>query len=215
MKNVKHAARCGYLLLLAVVPATAGCGVAAAPLFYQPPNPPTMLGTSVDQMMEQQETNAEASKYVVYEHEFQHRMLTDGKRVGLNRLNAAGEDHLKAIAENARGGGNFPIVVERSRSSSQEGTEFQYPVHHNPELDMRRREVVVAALASLGVADAEDRVVVAPAFAQPYTAGQAARAYSGSMSGGGGGGGFGGGGFGGGGFGGGGFGGGFGSGGFF
>lgn len=171
-----------------------------------------MLGMVVDQLNEQQEVNAEASKYVVYQHEFELNEFGDGtKKPGL-RLNPYGEDHLKQIAANLRAhGGVFPVVVERSQTSSQPNTEFHYPVHYDADLDLRRRTVVVAALEEMGIGDAENLVVVAPAFAQPYTAIEAQRAYiQGIIGQGNGGGGFGGGGGfdGGGGFGGGGFGGG-------
>jgi len=88
------------------------------------------------------------------------------------------------------------VVVERSQTSAKAGTKYQYPVHFNPELDMKRREVVVRALTRMGIADADTRVVVAPAFAQPLTGNEAQSAYATGLSGGGlggGGGGFGGG----------------------
>ena len=85
------------------------------------------------------------------------------------RLNEYGEDHVRKIAENLRNGAMFPVVVERSQTSPRPGTKYKYPVHFNPDLDMKRREVVVRALTRMGIADADTRVVVAPAFAQPLT----------------------------------------------
>jgi uncharacterized membrane protein YgcG len=151
------------------------------------PEPP--LGTLSDHIWQLQETNAEASDFVVYQHEF---------KLNQARLNMAGEDHVKQIAERLLAGQDFPVIVERGMTTARENTKYKYPVHPNPELDMQRREVLVYALVTLGVADAEQRVVVAPALTPGFKATEAAGSYLRGMSGGGGGGG-GGGGFGGGG----------------
>jgi len=167
-----------------------------------------MLGTQVDQVNLMQEENAEASKFVVYEHEFElNKTREDGQVEGLH-LNEYGQDHLRRIAENMRSGAPYPIVVEQSQTSAKAGTKYSYPVHYNADLDLKRREVVVRALTRMGIADADSRVVVAPAFAQPLTGTEAQAAYASGMSGWGGGAGGGGGGMGG-------FGGGFGGGGWF
>ncbi len=141
-----------------------GCGYWKQ--FRRQPEPP--LGTISDDIWQMQEHNAEASDFVVYQHEF--------KLNGI-RLNRAGEDHVKQIAERLLAGQDFPVVVERSMTTPREDTEYQYPVHPNPELDMTRREVIVRALVALGVHDADERVVVAPAFATGYKATEAAGAY--------------------------------------
>ena len=198
---------CGTCMALAL----SGCQRPA--MFYRAPNPPEYLGTKVDQLNQAQEENAEASKHIVHRHEFELNTYDDdGLMHGGIRLNEYGEDHLKRIAENIRRGAPYPVVVERSQTSVKAGTEEEYPIHFNPELDMRRREVVVRALDKMGVRDADTRVVVAPSFAEPLTSMEAQAAYYRGMAAGLGGGGFGGGGFGGGmmggGFGGGGFGGG-------
>lgn len=201
-RSLFRAATCLGLLL--VLLATAGC--TSPSMFYQAPFPPEMLGTKVDQLMQIQEDNAEASKFVIYQHEFElNETKEDRIRDGL-RLNAYGEDHVREIAENLRLGAPYPVVVERSQTSPKLGTQYQYPVHYNPDLDMQRREVIVRALTRMGIADADMRVVVAPAFAQPLNGNEAQSAYGMGMSGNN---------FGGGGFGGGGFGGGFGGGGWF
>lgn len=127
------------------------------------PEPP-MLGQTLDRINMQQEENAEASKYVMYQHEFELNKYEDGRNVGGYRLNAAGEDHIKQIAANVKRGAPFPVIVERSQTSVLPHTEHKYPIHYNPQLDMQRRAVVVRALNELGVPDAEDRVVVAPAI---------------------------------------------------
>lgn len=139
---------------------------------------PTPLGTHVDEFMRLQEENAEASKYVVYTHEFEAH--DEGDTTGRTgwRLNAYGEDHVKQIAVNLKRGDAFPVVVERSATSVAEDSEYAYPIHFNDALDAKRRQVVVAALQALGVPDADQRVIVAPAFAEGYTGVEASRAYN-------------------------------------
>ena len=172
--------------LIATAAVLAGCAKRDAALYYEPPPPPEMLGTRVDEINLLQESNAEASKYVVYMHEFELNDVFEGTNPGAPRLNEAGEDHLKRIAHNLRRGGPYPVVIERSNTSAWPWTEFGYPIHYNPKLDMQRREVVVRALARMGVPDAEQRVVVAPAFAQPFTSQEAQSAYTIGVGGGGG-----------------------------
>ena len=88
------------------------------------------------------------------------------------------------------------VIVERSFTSPRESTEYKYPVHPNPQLDLRRREMIVRCLLAMGIMDAEQRVVVAPSFAQEMRATEAQSAYRRGMQGGfGGAGGLGGGGF--------------------
>lgn len=165
---------CGTLAL-------SGCGT-SKPFFdywhdvkaaYEPPPPHQPLGAVVDETFATQEANAEASDFVVYQHEFEYNGA---------RLNGAGMDHVKEIASRLYCGQNFPVVVERSDTSVKEGTEYEFPVHPNPELDLKRREVVVASLAAMGVPHAEERVVVAPAFAKGVTAPEAASAYQQAIS---------------------------------
>lgn len=161
------------LCSLSALLAAAGCSTPA--LFYQPPPPPAMLGTQVDQINLMQEENAEASKFVIYQHEFQLNKTREDGTVEGTRLNEYGQDHLRRIAENMRNGAPYPIVVERSETSAKAGTKYNYPVHYNADLDLKRREVVVRALTRMGIADADTRVVVAPAFAQPLTGNEADR----------------------------------------
>lgn len=141
-------------------------------------NAPAPLGAEIDQMMMQQEMNAEAAKFVVYMHEFElNRVDLQGREHGW-RLNDDGEDHVKQIAAQIHNGVSYPVVIERNRTSVKPGTDFEYPVHLDESLDERRRMVVVASLQRMGIADAEDRVVVAPAFSEGYTGPEAARAYN-------------------------------------
>ena len=173
-----------------------------AEMFYQPPAPAQMLGQSVDQFNELQENNAEALKFTIYVHEFEENASQDGKSVGGLRLTEAGEDHVRQIAASMRGGVHYPVLIERGKTSTRGNTEWNYPVHQNAELDNRRREIVVRALAHMGIKNADRRVSVAPSPAEPLSGMEAEQAYRQSLrnNAGGGGGGFGFGGFGGGGF---------------
>jgi uncharacterized membrane protein YgcG len=170
---------------------------------YETPPVPSPLGTITNSIWQRQESNAEGADFIVYEHEFKKDDI---------RLNRGGEDHLKQMATRLCSGQSFPVVIEMGTMGVQEGTEFELPIHPNPELDYDRREIVVRLLLQMGVKDADKRVLVAPSYVCEYGSTEAINAYltgyvnQGSGRGGGffGGGGFGGGGFGGGGFGGGG-----------
>ena len=145
---------------------------------------PAPLGAEIDQTMMQQENNAEAAKFVLYMHEFELNR-TDGLGVEHGwRLNEDGEDHLKQIAASLKSGVDFPIVVERSRTSVKPGTEFEFAVHLDEDLDAKRRMIVVACLERMGIPDAEQRVTVAPAFSEGYTEMEASRAYNRGIGGG-------------------------------
>ncbi len=147
-----------------------------------PANAPQTLGAEIDQLNQTQEHNAEAAKFIIYMHEFEmNQAQPDGSNIGGYRLNAYGEDHLKQIAYNLKRGAMFPVVVERSQTSVKPGTEYHYPIHFNEQLDAQRRTVVVRSLEMLGVPNAEEVVVVAPSFAEGYTAAEAARAYNNSL----------------------------------
>lgn len=170
------------ILVFAGTAALAGCARRDATLYYDPPPPPEVLGTKNDIINERQEANAEASKYIVYMHEFELNDYANGENLGGVRLNEAGEEHVNRIAHNLRRGVPFPVVIERSNTSAWPATKFGYAVHYNPRLDFKRREVVVRVLAQMGIPDADQRVVIAPAFAQPYTSREAERAYRGGVS---------------------------------
>jgi len=130
--------------------------------------PPDPLGTISDPVWERHEENAEASDFVVYEHEF----------VGnTTRLNEAGEHHVKQIAVRVAQT-PFPVIVEPSSMSRREGDTYGFPVNNNHDLDMQRRQLIVRALHHMGVEDAEDRVVVAPALAPGFEQFEAERAYN-------------------------------------
>jgi hypothetical protein len=130
------------------------------------------LGSLSDPVWENQETNAEMSDFVIYNHEFQDQT---------EWLNTDGEDHVKQIAARLQKGQEATVVIERTRMSPRAGTDYQYPVHANPKLDQRRRDLIATALSKMGVPDAEQRVVVAPAFAQGMRATEAEAGYRNAM----------------------------------
>ena len=166
-----------------------GCNM-AKPLGAPIQAPP--LGSVVDEANRIQEENAEFAKLIVYTHEFelnQPREHIDApwsqdsgssshREARGFRLNDYGMDHVKRIARQMQSGINQVIVVERSESSRRWDTLYQYPVHTNPELDEQRRQVVVAALESLGVTHADELVIVATAFPAGQHSTEASQAYT-------------------------------------
>jgi hypothetical protein len=168
MMIAKHTPLAAALVLLAAL-SSSGCHqLSVARRLYQPPPSPVPLGTTIDQIWQMQERSAEASDFVVYQHEFQ---------MDSSELNESGKNHVMEIAYRLQQGQQFPVVIEQSNMSPREGTEFEYPVHLNPALDMERRTAIATALGRLGIADAADRVVVAPAYAPGQQAGEAISAY--------------------------------------
>ncbi len=129
---------------------------------------PTPLGAVSDPIWQQQEENAEASDFVIHEHEW----------VGNSSvLNPAGKEHVKQIAVRASGT-PFPVLVERSSMSVDSQTRHQFPVNGHEDLDWERRQYVAQALAEMGVADAETRVVVSPALTPGFQEFEGERAYN-------------------------------------
>ena len=134
--------------------------------------PPDPLGTISDPIWQQQEANAEASDFVIHEHEFV------GNSV---RLNNAGEQHVQQIAARADEV-PFPILVEPSSMSRRKSDRYGFPVHPNAELDKRRRDVIVRALTKMGVDDAARRVTISPALTPGFEHFEAERAYQSGFS---------------------------------
>jgi hypothetical protein len=126
------------------------------------------LGTLSDEIWQGQEAGAETSDFVVYQHEF---------LANAQFLNTDGEDHVKQIAARLADGQDVIVTVERSKTTPRRETEYSYPVHVNSKLDMRRREIIVRSLEAMGVADAEERVVVAPAAATGMRSAEAEAAF--------------------------------------
>ncbi|OYW20101.1 MAG: hypothetical protein B7Z55_07770 [Planctomycetales bacterium 12-60-4] len=115
---------------------------------------PAPLGSISDPIWQQQEENAEASDFVIYEHEW----------VGnSSRLNAAGMEHVKQIAARAAAT-PFPVLVERSSMSVDSQSQHLLPVNGREDLDAERRNLIAHALVQMGVSDADQRVLVAPAL---------------------------------------------------
>jgi len=156
-----------------------GCQESWRQYYQRPVAPP--LGTISDSVWRCQEANAERSDFLVYEHEF----VPQGEF-----LNEDGQDHVTQIAARLAAGQDAQIMVQRSCSSPDPATKYQYPVHRNSELDMQRREIVVRSLVAMGIGDAEMRVVVAPLPVPNYKAGEVAASYGSGAQGGSGFGGF-------------------------
>lgn len=165
-----------------------------------------MLGSVTDQINQQQERNADASKFVIYNHEFELNVPLQNatqmtrqekfrfqatERVRGFRLSPYGEDHVYQIAESIlkhqehsldAAWTPWDVIIERSETSKLWDTRYRYPVHFNAELDEARRQTVVALLSRLGVVNADQIVLVAPAFSEGAPAGEAASAWQSSRS---------------------------------
>ncbi len=168
--HIQFSIRPVLLLLLAgaTVTCTTGCQTwRVAKDGYQTPGPVRGLGTINDQIFQLHEENSEASEFIVYDHEFNLHTAV---------LNTAGRDHVKQIAARCQQGQPFQVLVERSMNTVRESSKYKYPVNPNPALDMRRREVVVYALNAMGVENAEQIVVVAPAPNEGLDAQEASQA---------------------------------------
>lgn len=144
-------ATCGLLALL-----TVGC--CKDKCAYMHPTDPTPLGCYSDQAWKLQEGNAEASDFVIHEHEF---------HGNTSKLNSLGESHVRQVAARMGENGN-PVIIESSSMSSREGDVHGFPVHNDPALDQRRREVLVHTLIELGAKDVENKVVIGPALTPGY-----------------------------------------------
>jgi hypothetical protein len=141
---------------------------------YQPPPAVAPLGAISDPIWQSQEARAEASEFVIYNHEFEFEAPW---------LNHCGKSHVKQIAARLQYCPNLPVVIQPDQTKIDESTEFKYPVHPNPELDLKRREMIVLALQEMGVHDAEKRVLVAPPYAEGFTATEAQQVYNQALSG--------------------------------
>jgi hypothetical protein len=123
---------------------------------------PFPVGAATDAFWETQQTNAEAADFIFFDHEFEGNtaMLTPGAKKKLMSV-ALRLEHVP-----------FPVVIE-------EGLH-----NRRPQLDVTRRRTIVEQLARLGVEDAEQRVVIAPAFAEGFSATEGESAYYQVLSGG-------------------------------
>ena len=160
------------------------------------PISPQTLGTAVDQINLAQENNAEAAKLIVYTHEFEINLqdspdnenarpgrpfeFKNPSRIHGLGLNPDGLEHVQQVASfllQQPPESRPAVIVERSRTSKLWETEHRYPVHFNAELDELRRQLIVNLLFSSGIDNANDVVVVAPAFSTGLTGEEAASAY--------------------------------------
>jgi len=116
---------------------------------------PFPLGQVTDAHWETQQTNAEASDFIFYDHEFVGNTAA---------LTPAGQTHLLQVALRLDHV-PFPIVIE------------QTPADRNRALDNQRRQTVVDRLTQLNVVAHAPRVVVAPAFNNGITAMEGESAY--------------------------------------
>jgi hypothetical protein len=113
----------------------AGCDCASTPRLYP-------LGAVNQAHYEAMQANGQAAAFTVHEFEF----------IGTSsELSPAGKDHLLEIAGRVRAV-PFPIVIERSDGNS------------NPTLDEHRRASVAQVMLDLGIGDAAQRTIVAPAY---------------------------------------------------
>jgi hypothetical protein len=116
---------------------------------------PFPLGQVTDSFWETQQTNAEASDFVFYDHEFEG---------DTSQLTVAGQKHLLQVALRFRHV-PFPVVVEQS------------PHDRSPQLDAQRRQAIIDELTQLGLETVDERVVVAPALSPGITAIEGEAAY--------------------------------------
>jgi hypothetical protein len=129
---------------------------------------PKPLGTLVDPAFMDQEMNAEASDFVIYQHEWNGETAT---------MNDRGLEHLKRIYERAPMV-PFPILIEPTNMAVDPNTRHQYPVNGNHALDMERRGAIVQALTGMGFGEAAERVYVANALTPGFQGFEAENAYS-------------------------------------
>jgi len=106
------------------------------------------LGSTVRAHYHTMQTNAEAADFILHDHDF----------VGATaELTPAGRDRILEIAARARSA-PFPVLVERCCNNS------------NPELDSHRRTIVAQILNDHGIPEADQRVIVSPAYGMGITA---------------------------------------------
>lgn len=131
----------GVGLCLAVISLCDGCGWNAA---CRSPSVPDVypLGAVNRAHYETMRANGQAADFILHQFDF----------VGsTSELSPAGKDHVLEIAPRARSV-PFPILIERTENNA------------NPALDEHRRASIVQVLIDLGIGDAQQRTIVAPAY---------------------------------------------------
>lgn len=157
-----------WLVPLTTVACFAGCHCADYHCDQLGTEVPMPLGTISDPIWKTHESNAEASDFVIHEHEWV---------ANTESLNDAGINHLMRIMSRVNQVA-FPVVIEPSSQSVRETTEHRFPIHNDVKLDMRRRDLVVETLMKRGVMDAQNRVQVGPATAPGFESFEGEAAYS-------------------------------------
>ena len=113
----------------------AGCDCASAPCLYP-------LGAVNQAHYEAMQANGQAAAFTVHQFEF----------IGTSsELSPAGKDHLLEIA------GRVPLRAVPHRHRATDGNS-------NPTLDEHRRASVAQVMLDLGIGDAAQRTIVAPAY---------------------------------------------------
>jgi hypothetical protein len=133
-------------LFAALVGFCAGCGWHAE---YRSPSVPDVypLGAVNRAHYQTMQTNGEAADFILHQNDF----------VGsTSELSPAGKDHLLEIAARARSV-PFPVLIERTENNA------------NPTVDEHRRASIAQVLMDLGIADAPQRTIVAPAYGKGLT----------------------------------------------
>ena len=126
---------------VALIGLCGGCGWYAA---CREPSVPDVypLGAVNRAHYDAMQANGEAADFILHLNDF---------AGSTSELSPGGKDHVLEIAARARSV-PFPIVIERSEYNS------------SPTLDENRRASIAQVLVDLGIADAPQRTVVAPAY---------------------------------------------------
>jgi len=139
-----------------------GCRAQHEQKLSPPYDRPFPLGQVTDSSWETQQTNAEASDFIFYDHEF----------VGdTAELTLAGKKHLLQVALRLEQV-PFPVVVEQTPTTRR-----------NQPLEAQRRQAIVDELTRLGLEMIDARVVVAPAIAPGITVLEGEAAYYSTLTG--------------------------------
>ena len=140
-----------------------------------PHDRPFPVGQVTDSHWETQQANAEAADFIFYDHEFRYDTT---KHVDTAQLSPLAKKHLAEVAlrlEHVP----YPVVIEELPRSHDEARN-----HEKGLLEQARRKTIVEQLNRMGVTNADERVVVANAFAEGFTGVEGERAYLNVISGG-------------------------------
>jgi hypothetical protein len=129
--------------------AAAFCGGCGWHSEYRAPSVPDVypLGAVNRAHYQTMQNNGAAADFILHQNDFSGTT---------SELSPAGKDHLLEIAARAHSV-PFPVVIERTENNA------------NSTLDEQRRASIAQVLADLGVPDAHQRTVVAPAYSKGLT----------------------------------------------